>query len=349
MADASEAPRASGLSSDDVNDNEVNANEPAGAHTTEPDANSPGVTALGPAPTERKAREWSLVLASMGIAHAVRAAFGGVVLLVRDKDYVKASSSIDQYEVENRDWPPPRERERIFHRGAVLTPLLFAAALLFFFATGSSHAPNAQGPRYFELGASIAHLTITSEPWRAVTALTLHADESHVLGNLLAGSIFASAVDRRLGPGASALAIVGAGTLGNLANAAYHVAIGNTFHGSIGASTAVFAAIGILAAIQVIHARDAFKKLREGRRLHVVAPIIGGLTLLGTLGAGPRSDLGAHLFGVLAGLVVGALAAVMLRFVQRPGARLAPRFWPQAGLFAVAVGVLMTGWQLALT
>lgn len=296
-----------------------------------------GFTAIGPV-HDRKARDWALVLQSMSIEHVRRWTLGGWVLLVRDEDYDRARRSIDRYESENRDWPPREVRERPRHAPSLVAPLLFIGLALFFLVTG----PVAHGSIWFQRGRAESDLVLGAEPWRALTALTLHADGSHVLGNVISGSIFASAASRRLGPGGAALAILGAGTLGNVANAVAHHAMGGGVHRSIGASTAVFAAIGILASTQLAldhrHAEGRKRALQE-----IAAPIVGGLALLGALGASPQSDLGAHLFGFLAGVLVGIVPAIVL-----PRTRPSPRPFLQAGLVALTLALVFGAWRLAL-
>jgi membrane associated rhomboid family serine protease len=97
--------------------------------------------------------------------------------------------------------------------------------------------------------------------------------------------------------------VVAAGAGGNILNAL----IRPPLHTSIGASTAVFAAIGLLAALQQ----------RRGRRsdgLHNWAPLAGGVMLLTFLGlSGEQTDVLAHVFGFLAGLGLGSLLAWMDR------------------------------------
>src|SRR5262249_41301688 len=137
---------------------------------------------------------------------------------------------------------PVRERPR--HAGAPFAPIVFAALAVFFLVTG----PVAGGARWFSHGAAVAGLVVMAQPWRAVPALPLHADSVHVIGNVISGAIFGTGVDRRLGPGASALAILASGFAGNLANALWHARTGSGGHATIGASTAVFGAVGILAA-----------------------------------------------------------------------------------------------------
>jgi membrane associated rhomboid family serine protease len=297
-----------------------------------------GFTAIGPIASERKTRDWSLVLQSIEIWHVVHRTFAGFILLVRNQDYDRARSSIDRYEVENRDWPPRREKERPRHEGARFAPFIFLAIAAFFLVTG----PVSAGSRWFQRGTSVADLVLASEPWRAVTALTLHADSGHVLGNVISGTIFASAVCSRLGPGGGSLAILASGVLGNVANALWYHSRGGG-HASIGASTAVFGAVGLLAATQL--AVDRQSSPRASRSwVETAGPIVGGLALLGALGASPTSDLGAHLFGFLAGVLFGVPAALYLRRHAVPG----KRFWVQPLLGALALGVVIGSWQLAM-
>lgn len=321
-----------------------------------------GLTALGPVASERKARDYALVLQSMSTWHVIRRAHTGWVLLVRDADYAAASGAIDRYEEENRDWPPRPVRERPRHAPSPVTPLLFLTLIAFFLVTG----PAAADSHWFSQGTAVTREVLSSQPWRAVTALTLHADGSHVLGNAISGTVFASAVHRRFGAGGSALAVLASGILGNVANAFWHRSLGDPGHGSIGASTAVFGAIGLLAASQVVlnvgvRAEDRAAKTPRSWT-NIVAPLVGGLALLGALGSGgPTTDLGAHLFGFLAGVLIGALAAWPQRgqSITFDGASRrmdhaiaigsgAPSWWMQTALGGVAAAIVVVAWQLAL-
>ena len=282
----------------------------------------PGIAAIGPVASERKTRDWALVLQSTSIWHVIRRSQVGWFLLVRDADYRSASTSIDRYEAENRDWPPPPTRERPRHGASPAIPLVFAALVAFFLVTG----PEQRGSIWFARGVAMSSQVLSTEPWRAVTALTLHADATHVLGNAISGTIFASAVQRRLGLGGAALAVLASGILGNVANAFYH-RVSGVEHGSLGASTAVFGAIGLLAATELVLHRGDPRRARTW--LEIAAPIVGGFALLGTLGSGSgdgRTDLGAHLFGFLSGVAIGLGAALPLRrttvaFDAAPGDR----------------------------
>jgi membrane associated rhomboid family serine protease len=179
-----------------------------------------------------------------------------------------------------------------------------------------------------------------------VTALTLHGDSQHVIGNVISGSIFATAVSRRIGAGGALLAVTAAGALGNAANAlVHHFGRG---HLSIGASTAVFGAIGILAGFQTVLllARRHEPRRRKLRTIDLAGPLAGGLALLGSLGAGgENTDLGAHGFGFLAGVLLGAATSyVMLRRSEstRPSTAL------QLVLGMLAALAVGGSWALAL-
>jgi rhomboid protease GluP len=326
-------------------------------HPLPADEAFPGLTAIGPVASERKTRDWALVLQSASIWHVIRRSPAGWVLLVHDADYPSASTSIDRYEAENRDWPPPPTRERPRHGASPAIPLVFAALVAFFLVTG----PEQRGSIWFARGVAMSSQVLSTEPWRAVTALTLHADATHVLGNAISGTIFASAVQRRLGSGGAALAVLASGILGNVANAFYH-RVSGVEHGSLGASTAVFGAIGLLAATQLVLHRGDSRRARTW--LEIAAPIVGGFALLGTLGSGSgdgRTDLGAHLFGFLSGVLLGLGAALPLRRTTiafdvgsgRQGHDVAlgagaPRWWVQTMLGAVAAAIVVVSWELAL-
>lgn len=299
-----------------------------------------GFTAIGPIAGERKTRDWSLVLQSAGIWHITHRTMAGFVLLVRDQDYERASESIDRYEAENRDWPPRPVREKPRHSTGEtkFIPYVFIALALFFLVTG----PVSGGSHWFARGTSVTELVLHAQPWRAVTALTLHADAAHVLGNVVSGAIFASAVASRLGTGGAILGTLASGTLGNVANAIWHQSQGNPGHASIGASTAVFGAVGLLAATQLAVDRSASAgKVRPWTE--TLSPVVGGLALLGALGASPNSDLGAHLFGFLSGGLFGLPAALYLR-IKNPKTRT----WVQVLMTALSMLIIAGSWQLAL-
>lgn len=281
------------------------------------------------AATRELADEWALVLLAIELSPSVTPEPGGFALVVPIDQVERAEAALLAYERENRGVPAVHSEEPR-GRAPLLTALAAAAALLLFYSiTGPWDASSP----WFIHGAADAEDILAGELWRTVTALTLHADLTHALGNALAGTVFLSAVGRVLGPGLGmALALV-AGAEGNLVNALLRP----TAHVSVGASTAVFAALGLLAGVGIV--RRGRSGVR-GRQLWV--PLAAALGLLAMLGsAGERVDLGAHLFGLFFGLAFGALAALASSRV--PGARAQ---W----VCAIAVtGTLVGCWTAALS
>lgn len=260
-----------------------------------------------PAPHLRKAQEWVFVLRSVGLDGSVRMLNGGGYgILLLESQGARAIENLRDYEAENRNWPPAQKRDRPLYQGSLWAAFIFAMASVFFLVTG----PAASQSKWFRAGVANTDQLLHGKPWQALTALTLHSDASHIMGNAISGTIFLSAVHRRLGPGVGTFAVLSAGAAGNALNAWWH----GTSHWSLGASTAVFAAIGVLAATQVLLNRTSSRGFFQ-----TLGPVMAGLVLLGTLGAGgARTDLHAHLFGFLAGLVVGVIAGLPVRKRESP-------------------------------
>ena len=173
------------------------------------------------------------------------------------------------------------------------TALAYAAILLFFFGAARK---SSFGTDWAGEGAMVAYHVISDmELWRTVTALTLHLDFGHIAGNLAYGIIFVWLLSKETGPGIAWASTVLAGAAGNWLNALWQA----PGHVSIGASTAVFGAIGVMAALRHRWRPPEFS-------LRYWAPLGGGFMLMAWLGFGDgNTDIGAHVFGFLAGLAGG--------------------------------------------
>ena len=152
------------------------------------------------------------------------------------------------------------------------------------------------------------------EWWRPFTALFLHADAAHLAGNLATGFLFGTWTSRSLGPMLAWFLILLCGSLGNILTS---LAVYPEPFLSIGASTAVFASLGLLCGLGLEDARRRGDRRAWWKSL---APLWAGLVLLGLLGggeAGSRTDVLGHVFGFAAGLPAGWLAGHMRR--RAPG------------------------------
>ncbi|HEU4369090.1 MAG TPA: rhomboid family intramembrane serine protease [Methylomirabilota bacterium] len=283
-------------------------------------------TAVRVTPSRQRADEWAVVLAAADVPYRLRRRLDGWALIVPPLEATPALEALDAYDRENAASRTDSSRDVAPSHGATAVGAAVALLLVGFFAVTGSRAG---GSAWFAHGGADAARVMAGEWWRAVTALTLHADAPHVLGNAVAGALLVTAVCRQLGSGVGLWLLVLAGAGGNVLTAAAHGAD----HVSVGASTALFGAIGILAALRVVPGRVGSK----ARRWWVV--IGAGLTLLALLGTGPEADVLAHVFGFLVGAGLGLSAALALRAIP-PG--------PVQWLLAAAAGAATAGaWGMA--
>ena len=243
--------------------------------------------------------ERALVLQAVGIGFEIVELDGQCVLFVAGRDAERAARELAHYTVENRRWiRQPRPVEA--HPGASVGVVSYMFVILLI---GWAASRGFAGHHWFRAGRLHAGLLLDGEWWRAITALTLHADLGHVASNMAFGMMFGYFVGQVLGPGLAWSSILLAGTLGNTLNAMLQAPT----HTAIGASTAVFAALGLLAALSWTRRRRG-----EHRWTARWAPVWGGVMLLAfTGGGGARTDVGAHVAGFVAGLVLGGIYGVL--------------------------------------
>ena len=280
------------------------------------------------APERRPVEEWSLALTAVGIESRIDwSPQHGYLLLVDGASAPRAQATLEAYDEENRPRPRPTPAPEY---GSNMAAVILTAALCALFVLSG---PRADGHLLFDAGsADASRMLLHGEWWRAVTALTLHADFLHVLSNAVALMVFGSALCTLVGPGSGLWLLLLSGTAGNLVN----VLVRGTPYSGIGASTAIFGGLGALAAIRVVQRRRgaAVSPWRAW------APFAAALGLLAMLGSSVRSDVLAHLFGFFAGVALGGVLAT-----------LQPRPFPprvQWGLVAAAVLVVGACWMIAL-
>jgi membrane associated rhomboid family serine protease len=268
-----------------------------------PDHLPEGVVAVALAPDRGRAREWSTVLLAKGVPHWTSEVEGGVAVFVPADQEDLALGQLAAYDRDERQAreeagrapaPPPPMTGSPWP-GLVLAAAVLAAVHGWRVTRGEGLARSwaRDGVEIFEQG----------EWWRPMTALLVHADLAHLLGNIAFGVLLMWFVLHAYGRRLGWLWVLAAGTLGNLAVAA--VFYPERF-GGVGASTAVFAAVGLL----VVHGM-VWSPGTSGMRRHRtwLVPLGGGLALLGIFGSGGEDlnvDLAAHLAGFGAGMVVGA-------------------------------------------
>ena len=286
--------------------------------------------------------ERAFVLTAVGIPNHVHFDGWQYVLTVEEPQHDAAVVHLARYATESRPLPPPPPPQKLYPFALVGCVLYVLALVLIGYAV----AGGVWRLDAFEIGSIDSARVQAGEWWRAWTALTLHVDAAHLFANLGAGAWFGYLAGRQLGPGnAWLLTVVGAGTA-NLIESL----LGPGSHHSVGASTAVFTALGLMAAYtwRIRYELPQRWALRWG-------PLVAGALLLGWLGTGGLSgtdkpeviaasttDIVAHATGFIVGAVLGAVAAISV--VRKRLAQL-----PQWASGTAAIGVIAVAWSIALS
>jgi membrane associated rhomboid family serine protease len=245
----------------------------------------------------------TLVLSASRIPFAVVHTGSQWEIWVKETHLEAARHTLAAYAAENPGTPlgafPHTGADRITPSGLWVAGLLFVIHV----AVVYHHALE----KMVQVYGADADLIMKGQLYRVVTALFLHAGPLHLAGNMVAIILFGTAVCTVTGVAVGWLMILLAASLGNLLNAVFY----QTAHLSIGASTAVFSAIGILAGVRFVR-----KTAGEGWKRSPWLPLAAGLALLGMLGSGgAHTDLMAHLFGMLSG---GAMGMGFARWLRPP-------------------------------
>jgi membrane associated rhomboid family serine protease len=237
--------------------------------------------------------EFGLVLDAKGIAYDRIEAGGAWLLMVAATAADAARDELARYAAERsvrRDSPATI----VPFAGSALGSGAYAGVLILVAYCAGIQLFDVD---WFDVGALRSTPGAGEQWWRALTALTLHLDQEHLLGNLLFGVGIGALAGRMFGPGFAWLSILLAGAAGN----AIEMWVSPPWHRAVGASTAVFAGLGLLAGFgwgQRLNLRD--------RRLYRWAPLFAGVCLLALLGAGNEHvDVLGHLLGFAAGTALG--------------------------------------------
>jgi rhomboid protease GluP len=284
----------------------------------------------------------SLVLASQGLKHWMEFDGNQWSLTVDERDAAPAASLLETWQAENEGFAEaPAEQLDLDLR---LAPLVFLAVpALVYFLVGFS--PTAEW--LHERGDADAARILAGEWWRCLTAATLHADDAHLLSNLVSGYFILNLLNHRLGIGTVMLLATVCAAVDN-----FLVALASgPGHVSLGFSSVVFCALGMLAAAETLalwrrrreHAdrlgaapRDHTIRLVQLRRL---SPLISALFVAVLVGLGEGVDVKAHFYGFGLGAAFGLAAGWLPAFLQRTAV--------QAFLGTLACLLYAWAWALA--
>jgi membrane associated rhomboid family serine protease len=275
---------------------------------------------------------WSFVLSALRIPHRIISENHVFYLFVPPEFRTQALQEVGEYLQELKDRPFKTvdiDREE----GAALEPptLLFMGSLVLLFAMTGPWDPNSV---WFQKGAGNSQAILEHFEWfRLVTALTLHANILHLLNNCILGGFLLHFFLLCVGTGVGLFALLLASVAGNAINVVLH----GPGHIFVGFSTAIFAVIGMLSIL-------SYKNKSSGIRSHFHLPLMGAFALLAMLGSsGAHTDLGAHLFGLLCGLLMGKLLILPIT------RKLRRSFTAQTVLLLLSLSIFSSSWILALS
>lgn len=294
------------------------------------DASEQGWVEVGRFRDHAAADQHALVLAAAGIDCRIVADGPRPAIQVEAADAALALSELAAYAADSRRATPPRLRLRPARDG-LAGATIYCCALLFVHGAAGRETFSRD---WLTAGAAAAGSIVDGQWWRALTALGLHADYGHLFSNMIAGAFLGMILSQILGSGLAWFLILLAGGLGNGFNALFQPA----GHAAIGASTAVFGALGLLAMFMTRYQRSL---RRQGLRRW--APVAAGVMLLAFLGMeGERIDVGGHVAGFASGLVLGAV----LLAIGEPATR--QEGGVQLAFGAAAVVLFAGAWLVAL-
>jgi len=274
--------------------------------------------------------ELQFVLHTIGVASEVGKHEGRYYLLVEEVDAEHAYQQLQAYVEENAPEKIIRKPLRPLKKGFAAA-YIYALVMLIFSVLQSSLA---FGLDWTRLGLADSYRIVAGQWWLNFTALTLHGDAAHLAGNIGFGMLFGLLVAQHLGGGAAWLSILLAGAAGNAINAHLY----ETLHQSLGASTMVFAALGMLGVFSL-----STRYTYQQRGLRRWLPFLGTVALLAFTGtAGENTDVLAHLSGFGSGCVM----AILWRVSGKERA-ITPRL--QWGFGLSSILLIVFSWGLALS
>ncbi len=277
----------------------------------------------------RPCMDRALVLASLGIEHEIVESDQRYMIVVPGELVEKAKFEIWQYEAENKSDNKPGPVIQPVYQDAV--PGVVAYVLVICLVAWLA-GTGAFGYDWLGAGRVDGERIREGEWWRSFTALTLHGGMKHLLSNLGFGAVFGLLAGRVAGSGVAWLSIVIASGAANILN----TILLESSHRSIGASTAVFAALGLVSGFVW-----RGKLTAQDRWPYRIGPIVGGIALLAYTGTGDaNTDIGAHLTGFAGGFTAGIL---LIRVADKLHDK---RLQMMSGFSAIAI--IVVSWIVAL-
>lgn len=292
---------------------------------------------------DRQMLDWILVLSAVGVPHQPRRAEGRRSIAVPTDNGQRASREIAAFERENAHWPPPPPGMPVKTQpsgwSAAWVGVLLSVIYLVF-------GPFHRGSAVLAGAAMSGRQVADGEWWRLLTSLGVHADLSHLAANLISLLAFGATAVTLFGGGLTWAGVLLASVM---ANALGIPGSGRDLSGmvSFGASTAVFALLGMLVGQRITLAfRNHESRARPAPvnfptiRKRLWRPIGAAAAIFAMLGAAPHTNVAAHFRGLVCGTAIGAL-------IQLAGPHKVPPL-AQRLLEMLAFAIFMYAWRRVL-
>lgn len=252
-------------------------------------------------PSAEKTLQWITVLSAAGLDYRLSRTAGQWHLHIPASQASIALSEIRAFEKEEKQQAHPRstswleDHQDVWRKG---NGVAFWAAYVLIMLYLMLGAFDASQPLHIA-GAMSRPEFMQGEWWRSITALTMHSGLGHLMANVFFLFFIGQAVLAEVGRGLGISLILAGGITGNM----IAILAAPTYQRSVGASTACFAALGLLCVIQAGHLYRRFHAWTPVWR-KTGLPIAAGIALLGLTGTSEGSDIAAHFFGFLSGMAL---------------------------------------------
>lgn len=238
-------------------------------------------------------RDWQLVLDSRNIEFFADNFNGRDYLYVSPIIKNIAEKEISSFYKENLKKPLSKAAWKYYKGSFWVTLFLLLPLLLYYVQTSLSVSLPVP---WQDMGSlNNVKILIHHQWYRLVTALTLHANPAHLTGNIFFGSIFLILLARLTGCGRAWLLSILAAIAANF----FCVITNDISYRSLGYSTAVFASLGVMTGIVILH------NVNKKKIVLALGATFGLLAMLGT--EGEHTDYGAHIAGLICGIFFGML------------------------------------------
>jgi len=246
-------------------------------------------------------REFEAYLGAAQILYSVHQKQNRTFLVFLEKDFTRANEEWEQFKKEQR--PPKRRSRTVIDKEDYKYP--YASTLFIIFALVYFHFIIRDNPGFYtwlQSGGANNIKILSGEFFRTITALCLHSNLNHLINNSLGILVFAPFLIKETGSGWGWLLALLSGIVGNYINAHFHAMVSTEIHLSIGASTLLFGILGLLGSKRIRAGWKTDQRVRES----FVIPVLALFALLAMMGlSGQNTDIFAHLFGMLSGIVLG--------------------------------------------